>query len=81
MSCAEGWYNWERRGISRPRNVHPSCRPDRLLVDTKLSGAKGGLTRRRAYIIVSATPAKTTPIAISVKSVPGTIALSMGGPE
>jgi hypothetical protein len=50
-------------------------------MDTKRRSAKGGLTLRRAYIIISATAAKTTPIAISVNSVPETIALSMGGPE
>ena len=34
-----------------------------------------------AYIIMKAIPAMTRPIAISVNSVPETIALSIGGPE
>ena len=54
--------------------MHSSCGPDRLLVDTKRCGAKGELTLWRAYIIISAIAAKTTPIAISVNRVPETIA-------
>ena len=61
--------------------MHSPCRPDRLLVDTKRRGAKGGLTLRRAYIIIKAIPATTTPIAISVNRVPETIALSMDMPR
>lgn len=61
--------------------MHPSRRRDRLLVDTKRRGAKGELTLRRAYIIISAIPANTPPSTISVNSVPETIALSMGGLE
>ena len=61
--------------------MHSSCRPDRLLVDTKRRGAKGGLTLRRAYIIISAMPANTPPSTISVNRVPETIALSMDMPR
>jgi hypothetical protein len=50
-------------------------------VDTKRCGAKVGLISNRAYIIVSAIPAKTPPSTISVNSVPETIALSMDMPE
>ena len=58
----------------------PSCRPDRLRVDTKRPDAKGGLRLRRAYIIINAIPANTPPSTISVNRVPETIASPMNMP-
>jgi hypothetical protein len=61
--------------------VHSSYGPDRLLLDTQRCGSKRGLRLRRAYIIINAIAAKTMPMAISVNSVPETIALSMDMPR